>query len=205
MGFLSLDAVAVAAAAENGGERNINDNFDDEDADAGCEHDLCCYDYSKDVDDEEDDDEEFEEIIIIENKKNLSENDLTKIKKTTKTNMQRSVSFAGPEAMVTIKTVPNFRCDWSLYRHRRSIWYTDGELQRFRREFRQDLRQELRQNTKPQKQNRVIKIDHDTGAVVRDVLEQHSQQHQPNEEEKKEEESSSNGTSSSLLMSRLSI
>merc|ERR1711865_490775 len=194
-----------AAAAENDGERNVNVNFDDEDADAGCEHDLCCYDYSKDVDDEEDDDEEFEEIIIIEKKKNFSENDLTKIQKTTKTNMQRSVSFAGPEAMVTIKTVPNFRCDWSLYRHRRSIWYTDGELQQFRREFRQDLRQELRQNTKTQKQNRVIKIDHDTGAVVRGVLEQHSQQHQPNEEEKKEEESSSNGTNSSVLMSRLSI
>merc|ERR1711865_124835 len=188
MGFLSLDAVAVAAAAENGGERNINDNFDDEDADAGCEHDLCCYDYSKDVDDDDEDDEEFEEIIIIENKKNLSENDLTTIQKTTNkttTMMKRSVSFAGPEAMVTIKTVPNFRCDWSLYRHRRSIWYTDGELKRFRREFRQDLRQELRRNTKPQKQNRVIKIDHDTGAVVRDMLEQHSQQHQPNEEEKK--------------------
>merc|ERR1711865_550464 len=130
----------------------------------------------KDVDDEED--EEFEEIIIIENKKNLSENDLTKIQKKTKTNtMQRSVSFAGPEEMVKIKTVPNFRCDWSLYRHRRSIWYTDGELKRFRREFRQDLRQELRRNTKPQKQNRVIEIDHDTGAVVRDMLEQHSQQH----------------------------
>merc|ERR1711865_1325778 len=188
MGFLSLDAVAVAAAAENGGERNINDNFDDEDADAGCEHDLCCYDYSKDVDDEEEDDEEFEEIILVEKKKNLSENDLTKIQKTTNkttTMMQRSVSFAGPEEMVKIKTVPNFRCDWSLYRHRRSIWYTDGELKRFRREFRQDLRNDLIRNKNTKKQNRVIKIDHDTGAVVRDVLEQHSQQHQPNEEEKK--------------------
>merc|ERR1711865_1010595 len=158
-----------AAAAENDGERNVNVNFDDEDADAGCEHDLCCYDYSKDVDDEEDDDEEFEEIIIIEKKKNLSENDLTKIQKKTKTNtMQRSVSFAGPEAMVTIKTVPNFRCDWSLYRHRRSIWYTDGELQRFRRDFRQDLRNDLIRNKNTKKQNRVIEIDHDTGAVVRE-------------------------------------
>ena len=148
-----LDAVAVAAAAENGGERNSN--FEDEDEDAGCEHDLCCYDYSKDVDDEEEEDEEFEEIILMENKKkNLSENDLTKIqKKKTTTMMKRSVSFAGPEAMVTIKTVPNFRCDWSLYRHRRSIWYTDGELKRFRREFRQDLRQELRRNTKNTKTN----------------------------------------------------
>merc|ERR1712028_307112 len=163
----------------------------DEDADAGCDHDLCCHGYSKDVDD--DDDEEFEEIIIIEKKKNLSENDLTTIQKTTNkttTMMQRSVSFAGPEEMVKIKTVPNFRCDWSLYRHRQSIWYTDGELKRFRREFRQDLRQELRQNTKTtKKQNRVIEIDHDTGAVVRERDGMHqSQQHQPNEEEKKEEE-----------------
>merc|ERR1719506_2678667 len=151
-----LDAVAVAA--ENGGERN--NNFEDDDADAGCEHDLCCYDYSKDVDDEEED-EEFEEIILMENKKkNLSENDLTKIqKKKTTTMMKRSVSFAGPEAMVTIKTVPNFRCDWSLYRHRRSIWYTDGELKRFRREFRQDLRQELRRNTKNTKTNHTSATD----------------------------------------------
>lgn len=53
---------------------------------------------------------------------------------------KKRVSFAGPDAMVKVKTVPNFRSEWSLYRHRRSIWYTDGELKRFLREYREFLR-----------------------------------------------------------------